>query len=76
MIAATTFFFKAAAELSFTGDEALQMLRREHGAGPGPKILGRELVARNRADVRIHVRGFDADEVAVLADVLKEQLAG
>ena len=47
----------------------------EHGAGPGPEVLCREVLPGDFLQILVHVARSDLPPLAVLVDVLKEFLA-
>ena len=56
--------------------ERQQRTVREHGPGPRPEVLRRDVSARDLAQVRVDVLGADVADLAVLVDVLEQLLAG
>ena len=54
--------------------ELLEGLGGQDRSGPGPEVLGGELLAEHLAQVGVDVLGGDAVELAVLAAVLEEVL--
>ena len=49
--------------------------RREHRAGPGAEVLGREVLAGDLAQVGVHVGRVDRLPLAVVVDVLEQLVA-
>ena len=49
--------------------------RRQHGAGPGAEILGRDLAPGDLLQIGVHVRRGDRMLLAVIVDILEQVLA-
>src|SRR4051812_21656336 len=61
--------------LRFGRANRAQRLGDEHGAGPRPEILGRDLAAGDLLQIRVHVFGVDSLPFSFVVDVFEQLFA-